>query len=103
MIAVTPDKAFGKQLAVALKAAGGAVDTYLSLEGLGHGELHATLLVIHLDGMMASAGPLLISRLTGDTRVIAVLPRSNLTAIVDIMQTSDRVAGMMVAEDFDMK
>jgi hypothetical protein len=103
IIAITPDKALGKQLAVALKASGGAVDTYLSLEDLGHGEMHVALLVIHLDGMMVGAGPHLIARLTGDTRVIAILPRSNLTAIVDIMQTSDRVAGMMVAEDFDMK
>ena len=103
IIAVTPEKAFGKQLAVALKAAGGAVDTYLALEDLGHGELSASLLVMHLDGVMAGAAQALIPRLTGDTRVIAVLPRSNLAAVVDIMQSSDRVAGMMVAEDFDMK
>ena len=52
---------------------------------------------------MIGAAQLLIPRLTGETRVIAILPRSNLTAVVDIMQSSDRVAGMMVAEDFDMK
>ncbi|HEY0482930.1 MAG TPA: PEGA domain-containing protein [Kofleriaceae bacterium] len=103
IIAVTPEKAFGKQLAVSLKAAGGAVDTYLALEDLGHGELQAALLVIHLDGAMIGAAQALIPRLTGDTRVIAILPRSNLAAVVDIMQSSDRVAGMMVAEDFDMK
>ena len=61
IIAVTPDKAFGKQLTVALKAAGGAVDTYLTLEDLGHGELHAALLVIHLDGQMMGAAQYLIS------------------------------------------
>jgi hypothetical protein len=104
IIAVTPDKAFGKQLTVALKAAGGAVDTHLTLDELGHhGELAASLLVVHLDGAMAGAAQLLIPRLAGDTRVIAILPRSNLSTIVDIMQSSDRVAGMMVAEDFDMK
>jgi hypothetical protein len=104
IIAVTPDKAFGKQLTVALKAAGGAVDTHLMLDELGHhGELAASLLVVHLDGAMAGAAQLLIPRLAGDTRVIAILPRSNLSTIVDIMQSSDRVAGMMVAEDFDMK
>jgi hypothetical protein len=103
IIAVAPDKAFGKQLTVALKAAGGAVDTYLSLDDLGHGEIQAALLVMHLDGSMTAAGQVLIPRLAGETRVIAILPRSNLSAVVDIMQTSDRVAGMMVAEDFDMK
>ncbi|HEX8106872.1 MAG TPA: hypothetical protein VF516_04045, partial [Kofleriaceae bacterium] len=103
IIAVTPDKAFGKQLTVALKAAGGAVDTHLTLDELGHGELHAALLVVHLDGAMTGAAQVLLPRLTGETRVIAILPRSNLSAVVDIMQSSDRVAGMMVAEDFDMK
>ena len=103
IIAVTPDKAFGKQLTVALKAAGGAVDTFLALDDLGHGELQAALLVMHLDGPMLGAAQGLIPRLVGETRVIAILPRSNLTAVVDIMQSSDRVAGMMVAEDFDMK
>jgi hypothetical protein len=103
IISVTPDKAFGKQLAVALKAAGGSVDSYLTLEDLGHGEVQAALLVIHLEAAMAGAAPVLLPRLTGDTRLIAILPRSNLAAVVDIMQSSDRVAGMMVAEDFDMK
>ncbi len=101
IIAVSPDKAFGKQLAVALKAAGGAVDSHATLEELGSGLLQAALLVIHLDGPLASAAPELVARLAADTRVIAVLPRSNLAAVVDIMQASDRVAGMMVAETFD--
>lgn len=100
---MSPDKAFAKQIGVALKAAGGAVDTHLSLDEVSHSELQAALLVLHLDGDMAGAALELIPRLTGETRVIAVLPRSNLAAVVDIMQGSDRVAGMMAAEDFDMK
>jgi len=103
IIAVTPDKAFGKQLAVALKAAGGSVDTHLALDGLGHGEINAALMVIHLDGEMAAAAPLLIPRLPAGARVIVVLPRSNLAAVVDVMQSYEIVAGVMVAEDFDMK
>ncbi len=101
IIAVSPDKAFGKQLSVALKAAGGAVDFHSTLEELGTGLLQAALLVIHLDGPLASVAPELVARLTADTRVIAILPRTNLAAVVDIMQASDRVAGMMVAESFD--
>jgi PEGA domain len=103
IIAVTPDKAFGKQLAVALKAAGGAVDTHLALEALGQDEISAALLVVHLDGVMADAAHQLIPRLTAGARVIAILPRSNLAAVVDLMQAFENVAGMMVAEDFDMK
>jgi len=100
VIAVSPDKAFGKQLAIALKAAGGAVDSYRALEDMSS-ELQAALLVMHLDGELAGASAAILGRLVGDTRVIAVIPRSNLAAVVDIMQASERVAGMMVAEDLD--
>lgn len=100
VIAVSPDKAFGKQLAIALKAAGGTVDSYQAIEDLSS-ELQAALLVMHLDGELAGASAAILGRLVGDTRVIAVLPRSNLAAVVDIMQASERVAGMLVAEDFD--
>ncbi len=103
IIAVSPDKAFSKQLAVALKAAGGAVDAHTTMDSLGKGDLQAALLVIHLDGPLAGVAPELLPRLTAETRVIAILPRSNLSAVVDIMQASERVAGMMVAEDFDTR
>jgi hypothetical protein len=103
IIAVSPDKTFGKQLAIALKAAGGAVDSHSTVESLGSGQLKAALLVIHVDGSLAGAGPELLARLGGETRVIAILPRTNLAAVVDIMQASDRVAGMMVAETFDSR
>ncbi len=103
IIAVSPDKAFGKQLAIALKAAGGAVDAHVTLDELGKGDLQAALIVLHLDGELADAAPGILARLSGDTRVIAILPRSNLAAVVDIMQASERVAGMMVAEDLNPK
>ena len=99
IIAVSPDKAFGKQLVIALKAAGGAVDLHPSVEELGSGELQAALVVLHLDGDLASAGPAIVARLTSDTRVVAILPRTNLAAVVDIMQSSDRVSGMLVAPE----
>lgn len=100
VIAVSPDKQFGKQLAVALKAAGGTVDAYQTLDNMSN-ELQAALLVMHLDAELAGASANILGRLRGDTRVIAVLPRTNLAAVVDIMQSSERVAGMMIAEDFD--
>jgi hypothetical protein len=92
IIAVSPDKAFGKQVAVALKAAGGAVDAHLSLDELGKGDLQAALLVIHLDGPLGGVLPELLPRVTGDTRVIAILPRANLAAVVDVMQSSERLS-----------
>jgi hypothetical protein len=103
IIAVAPDKAFGKQLATALKAAGGAVDLHLTLDELGKGDIQAALVVLHLDGELATAAAEILPRLIGDTRVIAVLPRANLAAVVDIMQSSDRVSGLLVAEELDTR
>ena len=56
---------------------------------------------IHLDGTLANAGAELFSRIAGDGRVIVVLPKSNLNGVVDTMMASDRLAGIIVAEQFD--
>jgi hypothetical protein len=103
IIAVSPDKQFGKQLATALKAAGGAVDLHQRIDELAKGELVAALVVLHLDGELATAAAEVLPRLTGDARAIAILPHSNLPAVVDVMQSSDRVAGILVAENFDSR
>jgi hypothetical protein len=101
IIAVSPDQAFGQELATALAAAPGTVDLHRTLDALGPGELEAALCVIHLEGALARAPGELLPRLTGGCPVIAVFPRANLAAVVELMQASDRVAGMMVAEGFD--
>ena len=101
VIAISPDKAFGKQIATALKAAGGAVDLHQSIAELGTGELTAALVVLHLDGELATGAAELLPRLGGDTRIIGLIPRANLPAVVDTMQASDRVAAIVVAERFD--
>ncbi|HWO24267.1 MAG TPA: PEGA domain-containing protein [Kofleriaceae bacterium] len=101
IIAVSPEKAFAKRLAVALKATGGAVDTYGSPDDLAGEDLAAALVVIHQSGELAGAAMRLVERLAGDAKVIVILPRSDLAAVVEIMQASERVAGMMAAEDLD--
>ncbi|HSK02706.1 MAG TPA: PEGA domain-containing protein [Kofleriaceae bacterium] len=104
IIAVSTDKAFAKQLAIALKAAGGTVDTFASLDELGAGlaaELDAALVVLHADAALAGEMMRRLEGAWGDARVIVVLPRSDLAAIVEIMQGSERVAGLMIADDFD--
>ena len=75
IIAVSPDKGFGKQLATALKAAGGAVDLHTGIDELAKGEIQAALVVLHLEGDLASAAAELLPRLQGDARVICILPR----------------------------
>lgn len=103
IIAVSPDKAFGKQLATALKAAGGTVDLHQRLDDLAKGEIKAALVVLHLEGELATAAAELVPRLAADAKVIVVLPRTNLAALVDVMQSSDRIAGSMIAENFDSR
>ena len=101
IIAVSPDKGFGKQLATALKAAGGAVDLHQRVDELARGDIVAALVVLHLEGELATAAAEVLPRLTGDAKAIAILPHANLAAVVDIMQSSDRLAGILVAEDLD--
>jgi hypothetical protein len=98
VIALSADKAFAKQLGTAMKAAGGAVEVHASLDGLGR-EIQAALVVVHLDGELADAIGPLVPRLAGDGRIIAVLPRSDLTRAIAVMQQSDRVVAVMIAED----
>lgn len=76
---------------------------HTSLEGLGKGELQASLVVLHLDGALATAAAEVMPRISGDTRVIVVLPKTNLPQVVDVLQSSDRIAGMLVAENMDTR
>ncbi|HTJ45288.1 MAG TPA: PEGA domain-containing protein [Kofleriaceae bacterium] len=102
VIAISPDKALAKQLGTALKAAGGAVEVHQSLDALGKGELQAALVVVHVDGEMAGALPGLTARLSGDARAIVIVPKHDLDKLVSTMMASDRCAGVIVAEDFDV-
>ena len=101
IIAVSPDKTTAKRLAVSLKAAGGAVDAHASLDELGKGELQASLVVIHLEGELANAHLELVPRLTGDARVIAILPKPDLSTTIDVMQSSPRIIGVMTVDQLD--
>ncbi|HEY5948538.1 MAG TPA: PEGA domain-containing protein [Kofleriaceae bacterium] len=103
IIAVSSDKQFGKQIATALKAAGGAVDLHVRLDDLAKGEISAALVVLHLEGELATAAAEVLPRLAGEGKVIAILPKSNLAAVVDIMQSSDRIAGILMQENFDSR
>jgi hypothetical protein len=96
-IVVSPDEAFGQRLASGLLTVSGAVDIHHTVEALDAAELPA-LWVIHL---LEGASSARLSCLAGAGPVIVVIPRSDLAAIVDLMQASDRVAGVMIAEGFD--
>jgi hypothetical protein len=98
IIALSPDKPFARQLVTALAAAGGAVELHATVEDAVQAGLDAALVVLHLDGELSAAAAELVPQLTGDTHVIAILPRAGLVAVVDTMLCSDRVVGTLVAE-----
>ena len=100
ILVVSPDRAFGVRLGSALRDVADVVG-FETVAALGEADLEPMLCVIHAAGDLAAAAPTLIARLRGDARVIIVLPRASLASIVALMQGSERVAGMLVAEDFD--
>ncbi len=96
VIALSADKAFGKVMATALKAAGGVVELHQSVDGLGRGDIQAALVVVHLDGELSSVVEDLALRLANDARLIVILPTPQLTRTVDVMKISDKVAGILI-------
>ncbi|MEO8701559.1 MAG: PEGA domain-containing protein, partial [Kofleriaceae bacterium] len=86
---VSADAVLAEKLTTALTAVG-TVDTRATVSASPAG-LH----VIHVDG-----DPTVVER-ARPCRVIAVLARGSLGAIVDMMATSDAVIGMVTADDFD--
>ena len=98
VIALSADKAFGKVMATALKAAGGVVELHQSVDGLGRGDIQAALVVVHLDGELASTVEDLAVRLANDARLIVILPTPQLTKTVDIMKISEKIAGILIAQ-----
>lgn len=103
VIAISPDKEIAKRLGLGLRAAGGAVETYDSLDALAKGDIQAALVVVHLEGPLAGAIPKVIERLQKDARLIVVLSKSNLVDTVATMQTGDKIAGMLVADDLKIE
>jgi hypothetical protein len=96
VIALSADKAFGKVMSTALKAAGGVVELHQGVDGLGRGDIQAALVVVHLDGELVSVVEDLALRLGNDARMIVILPTSALSKTVDVMKISDRVAGILI-------
>jgi len=100
VIALSADKAFGKLMATALKAAGGVVEVHATVEALGRGDIQAALVVVHVAGELATRVEELSRRLGGDARMIAILPSPALIQTVDVMKLSDKVVGILIESDF---
>jgi hypothetical protein len=101
VIAIAEDKGVAKRLGLGLRAAGGSVETYPSLDALGKGDIQAALVVIHLPGDDTEALAALVRRLSDKARVIAVLPASDLASTVAAMQASEKIAGVLTEDVLD--
>jgi hypothetical protein len=103
IIAVSPDGAIRQQLEAALAPAADAFELYSALDapGAGVGAAQAALCVLHLTGAVARAPGAIVLRLPGGCPVIAVLPEPDLAATVELMRSSDRVAGVLAADGLD--
>ncbi len=102
VIALSPDKRFAKRLVLGLKSAGGTVESYGSVDSLAKGQIQASLVVLHLEGELADALPLVTARLRDDAWIIVVLPKSDLNMTVSVMQTTDQLANVLIADQMSI-
>src|ERR1051325_9495131 len=89
IVAVSPDQSFRQQLATGLEAVAGPHEVHEALDALDAldaGERTAALCVVHLEGELAQGPGERWSRWAAGCPVIAVIPRSNLAAVVELMQ-----------------
>jgi hypothetical protein len=101
IVVLSPDPAFEHQLVTGLSAMACAVDVQRGLDALGAGEPPAALCVIHLEGECARVLEAGGSGVNLGCPVIAVLPRGDVAAAVEVLRSSERVAGVIDADRFD--
>lgn len=100
VVALAPDKTFGKLLTVALRAAGTTAEHIAEVSALTTDDLHSPLVVWHLDpDALPQLGPVL-ARASATTQFIMIVPKGTLVHLVDVMQRTDRIAGVLLAEAF---
>ena len=99
VIALSADKAFAKRLAAGLMGAGGAVETYASLEEIPAGEIKAEVVAIHVTDEHSTWPAAVAARLPASAHIIAVIPSSSIERTVMAMKAG-KVAGVLVADDF---
>lgn len=101
IVVVSPDPAFTQPLVTGPLAAVAAIEVHRTLDALDLGEPPA-MCVIHAGGALARSPGGLGSRLP-DAPVIAVLPGADLATAIEVMQSADRVAGVMTADPPDLR
>ncbi len=99
VLAITPDRELGKTLRIALTAAGAETTTVVSPSEIPRGPIDAALVVLHQADDIAGGVSRVASRLLNGSQMIVILPRGDLAATVAALQSHDRVAGVLNADN----
>lgn len=98
IIAVSPDPQLGRQLAAGM-ATLGEVELATSLDVLHAADPASTLCVVHLAAEPVADVRMILASWTGV--VIAVVPRGDLAAAVELMRYADCVVGVLLAAELE--
>jgi len=99
VLAITPDRELGKTLRVALTAAGADSATIVTPSEIPRGPIDAALVVLHQPDDIADGVSQVASRLLNGSQMIVILPRGDLAATVAALQSHDKVAGVLNADN----
>jgi hypothetical protein len=99
VLAITPDRELGKTLRIALTAAGAETMTVVSASEVPRGPIDAALVVLHQPDNIGEGVATVASRLTNGAQMIVILPRGDLAATVAALQSHEKVAGVLNADN----
>jgi len=99
VLAITPDRELGKTLRVALTAAGAETTNIVSPAEIPRGPIDASLVVLHQVDNVKQGVAQVASRLSNGAQMIVILPRGDLAATVAALQSHDKVAGVLNADN----
>jgi hypothetical protein len=99
VLAITPDRELGKTLRIALTAAGADTMAVVSASEVPLGPIDAALVVLHQPDDIADGVAQVASRLTNGAQMIVILPKGDLAATVAALQSHEKVAGVLNADN----
>ena len=101
ILVVSSDRGLLEKIEGALSTTENPIETSRELQGLVLSELRDVLMVIHVVGNLIQTLPGFLDGLSGNARVILVLPRANAALVVELMQRTPCVVAMLTEEAVD--
>ena len=99
VLAISPVRETRKAISVGLMSAGATVEQHENINELKPGPIADALVVLHLEDAVGTAlVGTVCERLSETTRLIVVVPASDIETTVSVMQSSKKVASVLVAE-----